>query len=168
VITTQRKHQLESIHQNGGANKVSSSSGSSNEGRNEVQQGSNDFHDYDAPALPDPMLGDSEGSSPSDSPEDSNGGPGEMGGKHTSTDSSSGEEEKPSELGCDPSFAKKRKLDHHQPDSNHNDAISVDSVSTGAFTEPLCLRTLPKKGVYRIISDRYRGLRFRFEAEMVD
>jgi hypothetical protein len=146
LTATQRKHQVESIHQNGGANKVSSSSGSSNEGRNKVQQGSNDFHDYDAPALPDPMLGDSEGSSPSDSPEDSNGGPGEMGGKHTSTDSSSGEEEKPSELGCDPSFAKKRKIDHNQPDSNNNDAISVDSVSTGAFHRAALPPNIAKKG----------------------
>lgn len=146
LTMTQKKHQAEGIHGNSGTNKVSSSSGSSNEGRNKIQQGSNDFHDYNAPALPDPMLGDSEGSSPSDSPEDSNGGPGEMGDKHTSTDSSSGEEEKPSELGSDPSFPKKRKLDHNQTGSDANNMISTDSVSTGTFHRAALPPNIAKKG----------------------
>ena len=92
------------------------------------------------------MLGDSEGSSPSDSPEDSNGGPGEMGGKHTSTDSSSGEEEKPSDLGSDPSLAKKRKLDHSQVIPNTNSSVSADSVATGAIHRATLPPNIAKKG----------------------
>jgi hypothetical protein len=73
-----------------GAKKVSSSS-SSNDTRQIIQ--SNDFHDYHAPSLPDPLL-ESGGSSPgSDSPRgDSDNCV--VGGKHMCTDSSSGEEEK--------------------------------------------------------------------------
>jgi len=82
-----------------GGKKVSSSSGSSSDSRRKQLAGSSkDFHDYHAQPLPDPKLGDSGSTSPSeDSPEESNsssngdaGGGG--GGKRVCTDSSSGDD----------------------------------------------------------------------------
>jgi hypothetical protein len=98
------------------AKKVSSSSGSSSENRRKPNS-SNDFHDYHAQPLPDPRLGDSENSSPSDSPEESSGGNGGS-GKHVSTDSSnssSGDEDKVSDDANQPSAAKRRKGEDGQP-----------------------------------------------------
>lgn len=76
-----------------GGKKVSSSSGSSSESRRkQLAAASKDFHDYHAQPLPDPKLGDSGSSSPSeDSPEESNGST-HGDGKRVCTDSSSGDD----------------------------------------------------------------------------
>jgi hypothetical protein len=113
-----------------GPKKVSSSSGSSSESRRRKLQ-SNDFHDYHAPALPDPKLGDSEESSPiDDSPEDSNNslnGAADVGIgdgiKHISTDSSSGDEDKLSDIAVKP--PKRRKLD----DSNNKQSSLPPNIA---------------------------------------
>lgn len=79
------------------ANKVSSSSSSSDS--LSKQKPSNDFHDYDAPSLPDPMLDSGVSSQGSDSPSESRkcpSGANVSGTKHVSADSSSGDEDKPS------------------------------------------------------------------------
>jgi len=120
------------------AKNVSSSSGSSDDSRREKQQHSNEFHDYHAAALPDPKLGDSEGSSRSDSPEESNNSSngaeiGAISGtKHVSTDSSSGEEDKMSDRAVKPSSAKRRKIEDQQTNqvSINNATIVPDGSST--------------------------------------
>ena len=87
-----------------GGKKVSSSSSSSR--RKQLAAASKDFHDYHAQPLPDPKLGDSGSSSPSeDSPEESNGD-----GKRVCTDSSSGEDSAAAIAGPRP--AKKRRTDN--------------------------------------------------------
>ena len=81
------------------AKQVSSSSGSSNDTQAQRLHvphhgASNDFHDYHAPSLLDP-LPESGGSSPSsDSPDGMDSDNCVVGGKHMCTDSSSGEDEK--------------------------------------------------------------------------
>lgn len=81
------------------AKQVSSSSGSSNDTQGQRLHvphhgASNDFHDYHAPSLLDP-LPESGGSSPSsESPDGMDSDNCVVGGKHMCTDSSSGEEEK--------------------------------------------------------------------------
>lgn len=128
LAATLKKNKSDGTFTTGGPKQVSSSSGSSDEGRRNVQQGSsNDFHDYDAPALPDPMLGDSEGS-PSDSPEESNGAANGAAGKRACTDSSSGEEEKPSVLDSDPAPAKRRKIEDSQCNQPNNATASDSSL----------------------------------------
>jgi len=73
-----------------GGKQVSSSSGSESR-QKQLELASKDFHDYHAQPLPDPKLGDSGSSSPSeDSPEESNTGEGN--GKRVCTDSSSGDD----------------------------------------------------------------------------
>mmetsp|Transcript_20766 Transcript_20766/g.29314 ORF Transcript_20766/g.29314 Transcript_20766/m.29314 type:complete len:959 (-) Transcript_20766:532-3408(-) len=85
-----KQKQKEGSGSDGAAPKVSTSGSSSSSGEDQKQKPSNDFHDYHAPALPDPML-DSGGSSPGcDSPAGSNEAVG--GTKHISSDSSSGDE----------------------------------------------------------------------------
>ena len=121
LAATHKKHKTEGAGAAGGPKQVSSSSGSSNEGRRTLRQGSsNDFHDYNAPSLPDPMLGDSEGSSPSDSPEESNGAANGSAGKRACTDSSSGEEEKAPEFASEPAPAKRRKIEDSQGNQTSN------------------------------------------------
>ena len=128
LAATQKKHKSDGAFTNGGPKQVSSSSGSSDEGRRNLQQGSsNDFHDYDAPALPDPMLGDSEGS-PSDSPEESNGAADGTAGKRACTDSSSGEEEKPSVLDSEPGPVKRRKMEDSQCIQPNNPAVADSTL----------------------------------------
>jgi hypothetical protein len=75
----------------GSGQKVSSSSGSESR-RKQLAGTSKDFHDYHAQPLPDPKLGDSGSSSPSeDSPEESNNST-NGDGKRVCTDSSSGDD----------------------------------------------------------------------------
>lgn len=97
------------------SNKVSSSSSSNGSSGN--QQCSNDFHDYHAQPLPDPKLGDMDGSSPSsdDSPaeESQHGSHGVSGNKHISTDSSSSGDDSATALGP----SKRRKTEHEDPNS---------------------------------------------------
>lgn len=115
----------------GGQNKVSSSS--SNESHSNQRQ-SNDYHDYHAPSLPDPML-DSGGSSGGDSPTDSRNGSDlavnrESGNKHVCTDSSSGDEEKlPGPVTIKPSPKKRRT---HSP----SPGVAVNNGSTPPFAAP--------------------------------
>eukprot|EP00578_Thalassiosira_sp_NH16_P013090 CAMPEP_0181122326 /NCGR_PEP_ID=MMETSP1071-20121207/25251_1 /TAXON_ID=35127 /ORGANISM="Thalassiosira sp., Strain NH16" /LENGTH=210 /DNA_ID=CAMNT_0023207283 /DNA_START=70 /DNA_END=699 /DNA_ORIENTATION=+ len=78
------------------ATKVSSSSSSNDTKQNLHNQASNDFHDYNAPSLPDPLPG-SGGSSPSSDSRQGDGMDSDncvLPGKHMCTDSSSGEDEK--------------------------------------------------------------------------
>jgi hypothetical protein len=104
------------------SNKVSSSSSSNRSSGN--QQGSNDFHDYHAQPLPDPKLGDIDGSSPSsdDSPEDSqHNSHNTSGNKHVSTDSSSSGDDSAAGLGP----AKRRKIEDDDPVSAGGAAFAV-------------------------------------------
>jgi hypothetical protein len=130
----QKKHKVESTNSNDERKKVSSSSGSSQEERSTQMQGSNDFHVYNAPELPDPMLGDSEGSSPSDSPEESNAGQTQRINKHACTDSSSGEEDKLSSQKVEVPPSKRRKFDDDQ-ENNSSSMQSSDSGSSDAAVE---------------------------------
>lgn len=91
-----------------GSKKVSSSSNSSNESANK-----NEFHDYNAPSLPDPKL-DSEGSSPGEDYQgessNSSGGEGRAETKQVSTDSSSGEGDDLSDSAVKANVTKRRKV----------------------------------------------------------
>ena len=83
------------------------------------QKASNEFHDYNAPSLPDPKL-DSEGSSPGEDyqGESSNSSGGEGGGtKQVSTDSSSGEDDKMSDSAIKSNTAKRVKMSMMPPAS---------------------------------------------------
>lgn len=94
----------------GGKKVSSSSSGNSECRRKQLAAASKDFHDYHAQPLPDPKLGDSGSSSPSeDSPEESNGSAhGE--GKRVCTDSSSGDDSGAA-IAAAPRALKRRKTD---------------------------------------------------------
>mmetsp|Transcript_28811 Transcript_28811/g.44006 ORF Transcript_28811/g.44006 Transcript_28811/m.44006 type:complete len:927 (+) Transcript_28811:189-2969(+) len=128
--------------------KVSSSSGSSSESRGKKQHNSNDYHDYHAPALPDPKLGDSEGSSPSDSPEESNnssngGETGVLAGtKHSSTDSSSGDEDKISDRAV-----KRRKVEDEQTNQVSSNGSVAPSNSDSASRSALPPNIAKKGGI---------------------
>lgn len=104
----------------GGNNKVSSSSGSDS-GKN--ANASTEYHDYHAQPLPDPMLNDSEESSPADdSAGDSinsmNGNANGAGQGKISSDSSSGDEDKSTEQGS----SKRRKVD-----DAHNSSVAAET-----------------------------------------
>jgi len=109
------KQRLQAKQENsGGANhgpsakKISSSSGSSS-GSRQNNHVSKDYHDYHAQPLPDPKLGDSESSSPSeDSPEESNSN---RDAKQVSTDSSS-VEDNTATIDA-PRAVKRRKTEHN-------------------------------------------------------
>ena len=125
------KQQTEKLAPND-TKKVSSSSGSSSESRRKKQpqkqpQTNNDFHDYHAPALPDPMLGDSEGSSQVDSAmESNNSSNGAVGAsKQVSTDSSSGEEDKLSEKATKQGPPKRRRVGDAQSSTTLTDPPGV-------------------------------------------
>ena len=102
-------------------NNANSTNSGDNESHVTEQESSNDFHDYHAQPLPDPML-DSGNSTGSDSPVEN--GPELSSGKHTiSADSSSGDEESPSQK------SKKRRLSLPptlQIPSKTNDASKSD------------------------------------------
>jgi len=134
------------------ANKVSSSSGSSDESRQKKQQHSNNFHDYNAPALPDPRLGDSEGSSPSDSPEKSNNSSNDgetrviAGNKYVSTDSSSGDEDKMSDQTFKPSSPKRRKIEGQQTNKVSINNATVAHGNTSVTQRSSLPLNIAKKG----------------------
>ena len=91
-----------------GGKKVSSSSGSSS-----------DFHDYHAQPLPDPKLGDSGSTSPSEeSPEESNSSNNEDSGKRVCTDSSSGDDSAAAIAAPRPQ--KRQKTDNRGSDTQEN------------------------------------------------
>jgi hypothetical protein len=127
-----------------GGKKVSSSSGSSSESRRkQLAASSKDFHDYHAQPLPDPKLGDSGSSSPSeDSPEESNGSA-HGDGKRVCTDSSSGDDSgaaiaapRPSkrrktESGSDTQEAAKNAED---PNSFTSNGLPPNIAKTGGIT----------------------------------
>jgi len=130
------------------AKKVSSSS-SSNDTRPNVLAlpSSNDYHDYHAPSLPDPLL-ESGGSSPeSDSPR------GESDncvvGKHACTDSSSGEEEKTSS--SDPNLQKKQKVSNAETSSLNagNDGAIGNEGSARASHSISGFQNLPTNQIAR-------------------
>eukprot|EP00521_Asterionellopsis_glacialis_P008587 CAMPEP_0195286328 /NCGR_PEP_ID=MMETSP0707-20130614/3833_1 /TAXON_ID=33640 /ORGANISM="Asterionellopsis glacialis, Strain CCMP134" /LENGTH=952 /DNA_ID=CAMNT_0040345957 /DNA_START=100 /DNA_END=2958 /DNA_ORIENTATION=- len=119
-----KQKQKEGSGSDGAAPKVSTSGSSSSSGEDQKQKPSNDFHDYHAPALPDPML-DSGGSSPGcDSPPGSNDAVG--GTKHVSSDSSSGDE-------ANACPSKRRKVDAKPPAATATDN-SGGNVSTPSNT----------------------------------
>ena len=118
-----------------GAKNISSSSGSSSNCTKNANS-SNEYHDYHAQPLPDPMLGDSEESGPADdSAGDSNNSlnghaKSDNGGKVTS-DSSSGDEDK----STDQCASKRRKTDapHSNGVVNHSSGGDVPT-NTCALT----------------------------------
>lgn len=123
------------------ANNVSSSSGSgsgSDSGKN--INPSNEYHDYHAQPLPDPMLGDSEESgaaddSAGDSNNSMNGNANGANGGKVSSDSSSGDEDKSTEQGA----SKRRKSEEAQINSNNKhtilEQVPINGVeATVAFT----------------------------------
>ncbi|CAB9524220.1 expressed unknown protein [Seminavis robusta] len=118
----------------GGA-KVSSSSGSSSESRRkQLAAASKDFHDYHAQPLPDPKLGDSGSSSPSeDSPEDSNSTNGE--GKRVCTDSSSGDDSGAAIAA--PRAMKRRKTDDGNEAQQQAPNASAPAPNNGTFSPNL-------------------------------
>jgi len=110
-----------------GTKKVSSSSGSSSESRQQQSQ-SNDYHDYHAPALPDPKLGDSQDSSP-DSQEESNASArGDT--KQVSTDSSSSGEDDKSDRAVKP--VKRRKMDDGSFSNGVSSTTNSDTATSSA------------------------------------
>jgi len=85
--------------------------------RTNKQKASNEFHDYNAPSLPDPKL-DSDGSSPGEDyqGDSSNSSGGEGGGtKQVSTDSSSGEDDRLSDSAVKSNTAKRAKVSIASP-----------------------------------------------------
>jgi hypothetical protein len=153
----QKKHKVECTNSNDEKKKVSSSSGSSHEERSTQLQGSNDFHVYNAPELPDPMLGDSEGSSPSDSPEELNVGQSQRINQHTCTDSSSGEEEKLCNQKVDVPPSKRRKFDNDQEKNDSSLQMSSDSGSSNTALErnSLPANISPKGGISHNIKTNF-------------
>ena len=99
------QQQTEKAGSTDGPKKISSSSGSSSESRQQAAQ-SNEYHDYHAQPLPDPMLGDSEQSDPESG---NNGERSET--KQVSTDSSSGEEDKLSDRAIKQGPPKRQRVD---------------------------------------------------------
>ena len=128
-----------------GAKKVSSSSSSNDTCSNNAQAlpSSNDFHDYHAPSLPDPLL-ESGGSSPgSDSPHvDSDNC---VVGKHMCTDSSSGEDDKTS---SDPNPQKKQKVDAEpcKEEEKLNDKNSVSSSQLDSTFQSIPTNQIARSG----------------------
>jgi hypothetical protein len=137
-------------------NKVSPSSSGDN-GSHDQQESSNDFHDYHAQPLPDPML-DSGNSTGSDSPTESHNGPELSGnGKHTvSADSSSGDEENPSHQSKKrrlslpptlqiPSKANESSQDQEKRGENGNIMSSLEPSTNNneQVTKPEMTRSLP-------------------------
>ena len=116
------------------AKKVSSSSGtSSDDSRMKQQAGSKDFHDYHAQPLPDPKLGDSGSSSPSeDSPEESNDSNDD--GKRLCTDSSSGDYSGAAIAA--PRAMKRRKVDGsiNAQDATTSNTLPPNIAKTGGIT----------------------------------
>ena len=116
-------------------------------------QSSNDFHDYHAPSLPDPMLDSGEGSTGSDSPMESRAGSdtgglpegrrrgtGISGNKHVCTDSSSGDEDnKPS--GCPISGSVKSATKRRR---------TIGPVATAAYDKSISSSLTPPQDVTNV------------------